>query len=192
MALGERRSMTERQLLERFVTENDPDAFRVFIERYGPMVLSVCRGILRDLHDVEDAFQNTFLILARRAGTIRKCEAIGPWMHRVAFRVAQRARYKSCQRLARERNTGQMEATLVLEPVEYPDHSLVSVLRQEVSLLPEKYRAPLVLCYLEGMTNEEAAARLRCPVGTIKGRLWRARQTLRDRLGHTEYGGFPH
>src|SRR5438270_13734736 len=95
--------MTERQLLERFVTANDPDACRVLRERHGPMVLSVCRTVLREPHDVEDAFQSTFLALARHAGTIQRRDTIGPWLHRVALRVAQKARFKAYQDRARER-----------------------------------------------------------------------------------------
>src|SRR6202040_812336 len=84
-------AMTERQLLECFVTTNDPDTFGVLIERHGPMVLAVCRSVLGDQHDVEDAFQETFLALARRAGTIKHSESIGPWLHRVALRRALKA-----------------------------------------------------------------------------------------------------
>src|SRR5947209_9630037 len=100
----ERRAMTERQLLERFVTTNDPDAFRVLIERHGPMVLAVCRTVLRAQHDVEDAFQDTFLALARFAGSIKHSETIGPWLRRVALRRALRARSEASQRRIRERN----------------------------------------------------------------------------------------
>jgi len=171
--------MTERQLLKRFVTANDPDAFRALIERHGPMVLGVCRTVLREPHDAEDAFQRTFLVLARRAGTIQHNVTIGPWLHRVALRVARKARMKAYQERARER----IHATSRPErPFEPADLSFIPSLRDEVSRLPESYRLPVVLCYLEGKTNQEAAAQLRCPVGTIKGRLSRARQTLRDRL----------
>jgi RNA polymerase sigma factor (sigma-70 family) len=171
--------MTEKQLLERFVTANDPEAFRVLIELHGPMVLAVCRTVLREPRDVEDAFQNTLLALARRAGTIRQSDSIAPWLHRVALRVAQRARFEACQRRARERMSVDSRPERPLEP---PDLSFIPSLREEVSRLPDRYRLPVVLCYLEGRTNQEAAAQLRCPVGTVKGRLSRARQTLRDRL----------
>jgi RNA polymerase sigma factor (sigma-70 family) len=175
----ERRAMTERQLLERFVAANDPDAFKVLIERHGPMVLGACRSILRQPHDVEDAFQITFLTLARRASTIKHSATIGPWLHRVAVRVAYRARYRAHQQRALER----MRLDPGPEPTPAPaDLSFVPLLREEVSRLPDRYRLPLELCYLQGKTNQEAAAHLNCPVGTIKGRLSRARQTLRDRL----------
>jgi RNA polymerase sigma factor (sigma-70 family) len=171
--------MTERELLECFVTTNDPDAFGVLIERHGPMVLAVCRSVLREQHDVEDAFQETFLALARRAGTIKHSESIGPWLHRVALRRALKARFNASQRRVRERNRTDPRPEYPIEP---PDLSHIPLLREEVSRLPENHRLPVVLCCLEGKTHQEAAAQLRCPIGTIKGRLWRARQTLRDRL----------
>ncbi len=171
--------MTEIELLDRFVTAGDPDAFTVLIERHGPMVLSVCRTVLREPHDVEDAFQNTFLVLARRAATIKHTSTIGPWLHRVALRVAQRARSKAARRQARERVRTDFEMECPYNP---PDFSLVPLLREEVSRLPDRYRLPVELCYWEGKSNQEAAKQLKCPVGTIKGRLSRARETLRDRL----------
>jgi RNA polymerase sigma factor (sigma-70 family) len=174
--------MTERQLLDRFITANDPDAFKVLIERHGPMVLSVCRTVLHEQHDAEDAFQNTFLVLASRAVTIKHSDTIGPWLHRVALRVARRVRLKTAQRRAQERNWTTSEAEYHSDP---PDFSLLRLLREEVSRLPDSYRLPVVLCYLEGKSNAEAASQLRCPVGTIKGRLSRARKTLRDRLSRS-------
>lgn len=180
--------MTDRQLLERFVTGNDPDAFRVLVERHGPMVLSVCRNVLRESHDVEDAFQNTFLALARRAGTIQKRDTLGPWLHRVALRVALRARFQAGRRRIRERVHRDSPQDHPLGPA---DLSFLPMLREEVSRLPDHYRLPVVLCYLEGKTNEDAAVALQCPVGTIKGRLWRARQTLRDRLTRRGLDGVP-
>jgi HlyD family secretion protein len=171
--------MTERQLLECFVTSNDPDAFAALIERHGPMVLAVCRSVLRTQHDVEDAFQDTFLILARDARTIKYIENIGPWLRRVAVRRAQRVLFQASRRRVRERNRTDSRSEY---PVDLSDFSLIPLLREEVSRLPENYRLAVVLCYLEGKTNQEAAAQLRCPIGTIKGRLSRARQVLRNRL----------
>jgi RNA polymerase sigma factor (sigma-70 family) len=171
--------MMDIQLLQRFVTANDAEAFRALIDRHGPMVLSVCRSVLREQHDVEDAFQSTFLVFARRAGTIKHAETIGPWLHRVAYRVAHKSRRKAIQDRGRERSFRDIAPERSVDP---PDLSFVPLLREEVSRLPARYRQPVVLCYLHGKTNQEAAAALRCPVGTIKGRLWRARQTLRDRL----------
>jgi RNA polymerase sigma factor (sigma-70 family) len=171
--------MSERELLERFLSENDPEAFRALIERHGPMVLGICRRVVGASHDVDDAVQTTFLILAQSAGTIKQRDSIGPWLRRVALRVAKRIRYKTCDRRAREWRDAWLEA----DPVrDQPDPLLLPVLHEEMGRLPDRYRLPLVLCYLEGKTNEEAARQLRCPVGTIKGRLSRARGRLRDRL----------
>ncbi len=180
--------MTERQLLDQFITANDHDAFRSLIERHGPMVLAVCRTVLREQHDAEDAFQSTFLLLASRAGTIKHSDTIGPWLHRVALRVAQRARFKAAQRRAHEKNRTDSGSAYPSNP---PDFSLIRLLREEVSRLPDRYRLPVMLCYLEGKTNQEAASQLRCPVGTIKGRLSRARQTLRDRLSRRGVDSYP-
>jgi RNA polymerase sigma factor (sigma-70 family) len=171
--------MSERELLERFVGDNDHEAFRALIERHGPMVLGICRRVISAPHDVEDAFQTTFLILARSAGTIKQRDSIGPWLRRVALRVARKARFAFHNRFARE----SCDAWFVEAPAsEQPDPLLIPVLHEEMGRLPDRYRLPLVLCYFEGMTNEEAAVQLRCPVGTIKGRLSRARGRLRDRL----------
>ena len=180
--------MTERQLLERFVTANDPDAFGVLIERHGPMVLAVCRTVLPAPYDVEDAFQDTFLALARSAHTIKHNENIGPWLYRVALRRARKARLEASLRRVRERNRTEFRPE---HPIDPPDSSLIPLVRDEVGRLPEIHRLPVVLCYLEGKTNQEAAAQLSCPVGTIKGRLWRARQTLRDRLSRRGLDSYP-
>jgi RNA polymerase sigma factor (sigma-70 family) len=171
--------MTERQLLRRFIAERDEAAFQTLIDRHGPMVLGVCRSVLSASHDVEDAFQATFLVLVQSAGSIRNEDSLGPWLHRVAFRVAKRARAKASDRRARERRLTRSEA----EPTyDHPDFAFRQLIHEELDRLPERYRVPMVLCYLKGKTNEEAAAQLQCPVGTIKGWLWRARGRLRDGL----------
>jgi RNA polymerase sigma factor (sigma-70 family) len=180
--------MTERQLLECFVTANDPDAFRVLVERHGPMVLAVCRQVLRAQHDAEDAFQDTFLALAMSANKIKRSETIGPWLRRVAFHMALRARSRASQRRVLESNRTDFRKEYPIDPFDLP---LIPLLRDEVSRLPEHYRLPVVLCYLEGNTNQEAAAQLSCPVGTIKGRLSRARQILRDRLSRRGVDSYP-
>jgi RNA polymerase sigma factor (sigma-70 family) len=171
--------MKDSELLQSFVTSEDPDAFRRLIDRHGSMVLAVCRSVLGQHHDVEDAFQSTFLILAKSAGSIKQADSIGPWLHRVALRVARRARYQACERRYRETMGRTFRDN---HPGEAPDFSFIPLLREEISRLPDHYRLPVVLCYLEGKTNEEAAAVLRCPVGTVKGRLSRARDRLRDSL----------
>ena len=180
---------SEGELLERFVTGNDEVAFEALVARHGPMVLGVCRHLLRDPNDVDDAFQATFLVLIRKAGTLRRCDLLGNWLYGVAYRVAARARALSARRNSRV-GSGQ-ESVESLATVECRhevglDQSMVleqgSWLHQEVSHLPEKYRIPIVLCYFEGLTHDEAALRLGWPLGTVKGRLARARDLLRRRL----------
>jgi RNA polymerase sigma factor (sigma-70 family) len=142
--------------------------------------LGVCRRLLRHPQDAEDAFQATFLILARRAGAIGRREGLGSWLYGVAYRVAARARQVTARRRAREAPDTDRLAEASCAPAEPND--LPGVVQEEVGRLPAKYRGPVVLCYLEGRTNEEAAAELRWPVGTVKGRLARARDLLRRRL----------
>lgn len=173
--------MTEKELLEQFIDCKDQDAFRALVELHGSMVLGVCRSVLFDQRDVEDAFQCTFLILARSAGTIDQRDSIGPWLHRVALRVAKRSRFLANGRRQRERSYSELEGLPAAAANDH-DPTLIPVLREEVNRLPESYRRPVVLCYLDGKTNAEAAALLRCPVGTVKGRLRRARVRLRNRL----------
>jgi RNA polymerase sigma factor (sigma-70 family) len=171
---------TDRQLLERFACGHDEAAFAALVERHGPMVFGVCRRVLHNAHDAEDAFQAAFLVLARKAGSLRRPEALGNWLYGVAHRTALEARSRDAKRRARERESAE-------KPTVDPNRDLVwgeirAVLDREVSRLPDKYRAAFVLCYLEGRTNEEAARLLRCPKGTILSRLAWARQRLRDRL----------
>jgi RNA polymerase sigma factor (sigma-70 family) len=183
--------LTDGELVERFRSGRDKGgerAFEALVTRHGPMVLGVCRGILGDPADVHDAFQATFLVLARRAGAIRKKDSVGSWLYGVAVRVAARARVSSIRRRIHDRRT--IEAAGTVATVETDASSAPSIERddgaaivhQEVDRLPEKYRAPIVLCYLEGLTHDEAAARLSWPVGTVRSRLSRARDRLRSRL----------
>jgi RNA polymerase sigma factor (sigma-70 family) len=180
---------TEGELLNRFVNERDAAAFEALVARHGPMVLGVCRQVLRDPNDVDDAFQATFLVLVRKASTLRRCDLLGNWLYGVAFRVAARARSQSARRLALV--TSQPDVDGSLNASEYrqavgTDSSILMdqgpVLHKEVNGLPEKYRVPIVLCYFEGLTHDEAALRLGWPLGTVKGRLARARDLLRRRL----------
>ena len=171
----------EGTLLDRFVTDRDEAAFAALVARHGPMVLGVCRRALRDGHDVEDAFQATFLVLARRAGSIRDGDRVGPWLHGVAHRVAVRARADVARRRARE-PVGADPDRAEAPPSGGAPPDLRAVLDEELARLPESLRAPLVLCYLEGLTHEEAAGRLRWPVGTVRSRMARARDLLRGRL----------
>jgi RNA polymerase sigma factor (sigma-70 family) len=173
------RDLPDRQLLERFASARDEAAFAALVRRHGPMVLGVCRRLLPDAHEAEDAFQATFLVLVHKAGSLGRPEQLGPWLHGVAARTAARAR-QAARRRARER-----------EPAAPPDgdpaaevmgRELRQVLDEELGRLAPKYRAPLVLCYLEGKTTEEAAGLLGCPRGTVLSRLARGRDRLRARL----------
>ena len=174
-AVGSVTGMDEGQLLERFAARRDEVAFEAMVARHGPMVLGVCRQVLRDPNDVEDAFQATFLVLVRKAGSLRRRDLLGNWLYGVAYRVALRARASSARRRAIEAQASRSE-------VESSNGESRPWLYEEIARLPEKYRIPIVLCYLEGQTHEEAAEHLRWPVGTVKGRLARARDLLRIRL----------
>jgi RNA polymerase sigma factor (sigma-70 family) len=167
-------------LLARFLAEKDQQAFAAIVSRHGPMVLGVCRRILRNFQDAEDAFQATFLVLARKAGSLSRPELLANWLYGVAFRTAQQARAKQARRSHHEWEAASMAAAWS-EP-EAGNGELREVLDQELFRLPEKYRAPLVLCYLEGKTNEEAARLLGWPPGSMSARLARGREMLRERL----------
>jgi RNA polymerase sigma factor (sigma-70 family) len=172
--------LTDAQLLERFKAQQDETAFEALLHRHGPLVYGVCRRLLYDPHDAEDAFQATFLILVRKAGSIGRSSLLGNWLYGVAYRVAARARKTSLRRRTRERTDADLDILPHQKPSGEPDG--LSVLDEELQRLPDKYRSPIVLCYLEGKTNEEAADQLQWPVGTVKGRLNRARALLRKRL----------
>jgi RNA polymerase sigma factor (sigma-70 family) len=171
---------TDAQLLQRFVSRQDEAAFAALVKRHGPMVLAVCRRVLHDAHDADDAFQATFLVLVRKAATLAQPDLLANWLYGVAYRVAVKARANAARRIEYERRTPPMP--LVDPMLDVAGRELRSVLDAEMSHLPEKYRAPLVLCYLEGKTNEEAARQLGWPTGSISGRLARARELLRKRL----------
>jgi RNA polymerase sigma factor (sigma-70 family) len=160
-------------------------AFEAIVRRHGPMVLEVCRRALRDRHAAEDAFQATFLVLARRAKSIvvRPGGSLGPWLYGVACRTAREARRNTARRQARERRGAQKvsEAVSVARPDSMDDEER-RVLHEEVARLPEKYRSAVVLCYFEGLTHDQAAETLHWPVGTVRGYLARARASLRGRL----------
>jgi RNA polymerase sigma factor (sigma-70 family) len=173
--------LSDSELLDRFVRSREERAFAVLMERHGPMVLGVCRRILHAPQDVEDAFQGTFLVLVRKAAEIGQRELLGNWLYGVAYRIAVRARANAAKRRAHERQAVAMAAADSLQEVVWRD--LRPVLDDEVNQLPEKYRVPIVLCYLEGRTLEETARHLGCPKGTVATRLSRARERLRRRLG---------
>jgi RNA polymerase sigma factor (sigma-70 family) len=171
---------SDAQLLQRFAAGREETAFAALVQRHGPLVLGVCRRVLRHEQDAEDAFQATFLLLARNAASIQKTEAVGSWLYRVAHRVATKAGVHMARQRAREREVG---ARLPREaPCEQGWRELQEVLQEEVNRLPEKYRAPFVLCCLEGCSGAEAAALLGWRPGTVTSRLNEARLRLRQRL----------
>jgi RND family efflux transporter MFP subunit len=181
-SVGAAGGLTDGELLEQFLRHPDAlgeAAFAILVERHGPMVLRVCRGVLRDEHEAEDALQATFLVLARRARGIHKRGSVASWLFGVAVRVASRARTAA----SRRRDLQRRGAAMARQPAtagEPPE--LLPELHEEVDRLPEKYRAPIVLCGLEGLTHEQAAQRLGVPVGTVKVRFARAKERLRGRL----------
>jgi RNA polymerase sigma factor (sigma-70 family) len=181
-------TLSDGLLLERFLEGHECSserAFETLVTRHGPMVYRLCRQILGDEHEAHDAFQAVFLILARRAGSVRRRESLGSWLHGVAMRVAARARRGLTRRRRRELHPEepfeQLEAPELGPGVVAADTA--AIIHREVARLPEKYRAPIVLCYLEGLTHDEAAIRLNWPVGTVRSRLARARDRLRQQLG---------
>ena len=175
---------SDEQLIDQFLTgqkEDSESAFETMVKRHGPMVLGVCRHVLRRDQDAEDAFQATFLVLAHKAGTIHNREILGCWLRQVAHRTAIRARER------RARSTPRMEIQEVEESHSGPERAasrneLRLLLRAEVDFLPAEYRSLVLHTYMEGKTNEQVARLLRCPVGTVMGRRSRARDLLRARL----------
>ena len=179
-------SKTDAELLEDFATgEAAETAFEVLVVRHGPDVLRACRRVLPDPNDAEDAFQATFLVLARRAssGSIGRPESLGPWLYGVALRVARKARVAAAHRRRHERR-----ADARPQAGSASQHDLAGRLHEEVDRLPESLRTPVVLCYLEEMTYQAAAHRLGVSEGTIRGRLVKARRHLRWRLAQHEEG----
>jgi RNA polymerase sigma factor (sigma-70 family) len=184
---GTATGLGEGPLLDRFVSRGDAAAFAALVARHGPMVWGVCRRALHDPNDAEDAFQATFLVLARRAGKIRRRDRLGGWLHGVACKVAARARCERRRDATRRAEPGAEPAVPAADdPAEARERA--ALLHEEIDRLPDKYREPVVLCHLEGCTHDEAAARLGWPVGTVRGRLARGRDRLRDRLARRGLG----
>jgi RNA polymerase sigma factor (sigma-70 family) len=171
---------TDRQLLQRFAAQRDEAAFQALVHRHGGMVWRVCRQVLGEAHAAEDAFQATFLVLVRKAGSVGRPELLANWLYGVARRVALRARKTTTRRQAHERPG--VEALVAAAVADAAGRDAQQLLQEELQRLPAKYRSPMVLCYLEGRTNEEAARQLQWPVGTLKVRLRRGREMLRTRL----------
>jgi RNA polymerase sigma factor (sigma-70 family) len=172
--------LTDGQLLECFLNRRDEAAVTALVRRHGPMVWGVCRRLLRSYHDAEDAFQATFLVLVRKAGSVVPRELVANWLYGVAHQTAQKARANAAKRQQRESQVAQMPEPAVAEPGLWRD--LRPVLDQELDRLPDKYRAAIVLCDLEGKTYKEAAHHLGVPEGTLSGRLTRGRALLARRL----------
>jgi RNA polymerase sigma factor (sigma-70 family) len=178
-------AVTDGQLLERFATrrgEVSEHAFAALVERHGPVVMRLCRSILRDEHEAQDAFQATFLILAQRAYSLWVRDSIGPWIHSVAYRVASCARAAAIRRQRHERRHAELAAGRLAVYHDEDRGDLEALVHEEIDRLPEHYRAPLILCDLEGFTHEQAARSLGWPVGTVKSRQARGRRRLRDRM----------
>jgi RNA polymerase sigma factor (sigma-70 family) len=172
---------TDAHLLERFTAQRDEASFAVLVRRHGPMVLNVCRGVLRHEQDAEDAFQATFVVLARKADSLRQPGAVASFLYQVAHRVAIKAQAGAARRRAQEQRMSPM-AEDVDPTLDMTLRDLHGVLHEELLQLPDKYRLPLVLCYLEGRSQEEAAQMLGLSKGTCRGRLDRGREHLRRRL----------
>src|SRR5262245_14860990 len=179
---------TDRQLLDDFTARRDEAAFTTLVARHGPMVLRVCRRVLGHEHDAEDAFQATFLVLARNAGSIHKRDSLANWLHGVAHRTALRAKRTAARRRNHEARLRQKKGTVPLSPKGQSPFSaptwneVQAVLDEEIERLSEPLRAAFVLCVLEGKTVPEAAAELANKPGTVSSRLTRARQRLQRRL----------
>ncbi len=170
----------DAELLERFIDKRDEAAFAALLKRHGPMVLGVCRRILGSPQDTEDAFQATFLVLARRAFSVRPRETVGNWLYGVAFRTALQAKSKIKRRYAREKQVNEMPEPEENQPSCCND--LLALLDRELHRLPDKYRLPVVLCDLEGRSRKEVARQLAIPEGTLSSRLATAHKKLAWRL----------
>ncbi len=178
--IGVTGNLSDDQLLDRFLTRSSKtagEAFEALVARHGPMVLDVCANILRDPHNTNDAFQATFLVLASRAASIRRRDALASWLFGVARRVALRSRADRARRRVYEGSAAEAKADRSGELAES-----WSELHEEIARLPERYREPVILCYLEGLSTQTAASRLGCPHGTILSRLSCARERLRAGL----------
>jgi RNA polymerase sigma factor (sigma-70 family) len=178
--LGEQKVLSDGQLLQSFLSGRDEAAFEILVKRHGPMVLGVCKRVIGNLHDAQDAFQAVFLVLAKKAAAIVPRELVGNWLYGVAYRTALHARAKLCRRRARELQVKDMP-----HPTALPNFDLLDLhqaLDQELTKLPEKYRVPIVLCDLEGRSRKDVAGQLQIPEGTLSSRLTTGRQLLAKRL----------
>ena len=176
--------LADAQLLEQFAAHRDEGAFEVLVCRHGPMIFGVCRRILGNSHDAEDAFQATFLVLARKAASIARRELVAGWLYAVARQTAKKARALKARKQTHERQVAHM-----IEPEMVPHDpwdDRLQLFDEELSRLPDRYRLPIILCELEGKTHQEAARHLGWPIGTVSGRLSRARTILGERLSRRD------
>ncbi len=188
-ASGTTTGLTDRELLDRFRARRAESAeaataseaaFAALVDRHGAMVWGVCHRVLGDVHEAEDAFQATFLILVRKSGTVRVQGSLGRWLYGVAHRVALRARQRAAQR---ESRLARDPSLLHGDPARESELlDLRRVLDDELDRLPAKYRCPIELCHLQGLTYNQAAQQLNWPVATVKSRLTKGRQRMRQRL----------
>jgi HlyD family secretion protein len=179
--------MTDAQLLARFAARHEGCAelaFEALVQRHGPMVFRVCRGVLQDEHAAEDAFQATFLVLARKVHSLSVKDSLGGWLHSVAHRVATRARSDAVRRRRHELRLAEARGPAWVVMPDRPPSDAAAILSEEIARLPEKYRAPIVLCYLEAMSYATAAGHFGVTEDAARGRLARARERLRRRLAH--------
>lgn len=172
--------LSDTDLLELFVRRRDEDAFAAIVKRHGPMVMGVCRRVLGNCADAEDAFQAAFLVLARKAGAIARRELLANWIYGVAHNVARKARTQVARRRMLEKQVPALPDQAVV--CEQPWSDVLPLLDRELSRLPAKYRSPIVLCHLEGKSHKQAAVQLGCPVGTVSGQLSRGKALLAQRL----------
>jgi RNA polymerase sigma factor (sigma-70 family) len=194
LVTAENLELPDQDFLRRVADGKDEAAFEVLLQRHGPMVLRVCRSVLHDPHAAEDAFQATFIVLFRKASSVRKLRSVGSWLYKVAYRAAVRARGAAARRKLREAHGATppsrpqparqaRSAAGAADPLDDVTwQELQAILHEELQRLAEKYRAPVVLCCLEGKSRDEAAAQLGWSLGTVKGRLERGRELLRARL----------
>ena len=180
--VGTATGVEDGQLLARYSAAKDAVAFEALVARHGPMVLATCRAVLKSEHDVEDAFQTTFLVLARKADSIRAGDTLGGWLHRVAYRAAVQAGVEAKKRRRKEAEALAMAPCNTSGPSVESDHDVRPVLHEEINRLPKSQRLPVVLCDLQGMTYNQAADQLRWSVPTLRCRLARGRQRLKVRL----------
>jgi RNA polymerase sigma factor (sigma-70 family) len=185
-ATAELAAMTDEELLARFFQRKEDAAFVALVERHGPLVYRVCRRVLRDTNDADDAFQATFMVLVRKGATLKQPGRLAAWLYGVANRTARKIKVRAAVRSRFEREGRQMPNKSDVPSKSKVDDLTLNEVRtivdEEIGKLPEKYALPLTLCYLEGQTNAEAAKQLGCPEGSISRRLSRARELLKSRL----------